>query len=47
VVTVEVTNRDGRWRDGLTGTAKIHGDRRSVFGILLEPVVAAAARRVW
>ncbi len=47
VVTVDVSNPAGRLRDGLTGTAKIQGARRSFFGGLLEPVLAAAARRVW
>ncbi len=47
VVTVAVANPSGEYRDGMTGTAKIHGRRRSVLGIWLDPVVTAAARRLW
>jgi putative peptide zinc metalloprotease protein len=47
VVTVEVANPTGAYRDGMTGTAKIHGQRRSVLAILLDPLITAAARRVW
>jgi putative peptide zinc metalloprotease protein len=47
VVTVEVKNPDGRYLDGMTGTAKIHGARRSVFAVWLDPLTTAIARRLW
>ena len=47
VVTVALANASGEFRDGMSGTAKIYGRRRSLFGILLDPVVSAAARRLW
>ncbi|MGZ6265259.1 MAG: HlyD family efflux transporter periplasmic adaptor subunit, partial [Bdellovibrionota bacterium] len=47
VVTVALANPRGEFRDGMTGTAKIHGRRRSLLGILFEPVITAAARRLW
>jgi putative peptide zinc metalloprotease protein len=47
VVTVAVTNPRGAFRDGMTGDAKIFGRRRSFLGVLLEPLVTAAARRIW
>jgi biotin carboxyl carrier protein len=45
-VEVMLSN-DGMLRDGMTGVAKIYGPRRSVAGILLEPVWDAFARRLW
>jgi len=47
VVTVAVANAGGAFRDGMTGTAKIHGRRRSALAILLDPALTAAARRLW
>lgn len=47
VVTVAIDNADGRLRDGMTGTAKIFGQRRGFFSLLLQPVVHAVARRIW
>jgi putative peptide zinc metalloprotease protein len=47
VVTVEVANPAGAYRDGMTGTARIHGQRRSFLAILLDPVITAAARLLW
>ncbi|MBZ5567336.1 MAG: HlyD family efflux transporter periplasmic adaptor subunit [Acidobacteriia bacterium] len=47
VVTVAIANPLGEFRDGMTGTAKIHGRRRSMLGILLDPAVTAVARRLW
>ncbi len=47
VVTVALPNPSGTLRDGMTGTAKILGNRRSVLGVWLEPLLNAAARRVW
>ena len=46
-VDILLANADGRLRDGMTGTAKIYGERTSVLGWLLEPVVDAVARRLW
>ena len=34
-------------RDGMTGTAKIFGERRSLAGEVLRPFFEAVARRVW
>ena len=47
VVTVAIANPLGEFRDGMTGTAKIHGRRRSMLCILLDPAVTAVARRLW
>ena len=46
-VYIALDNSDGRLRDGMTGTAKIFGRRRSVLGLVIEPVVDAVARRLW
>jgi multidrug efflux pump subunit AcrA (membrane-fusion protein) len=46
-VYIALDNSDGKLRDGMTGTAKIFGKRRSILGSLLEPVVDAVARRLW
>jgi multidrug resistance efflux pump len=47
VVTVALANPGGELRDGMTGTAKVYGRRRSFLGVIFEPVLAAAARRLW
>lgn len=47
VVTVEIANAHGDLRDGMTGTAKIHAERRSVLSIALEPLTTAIERRFW
>ncbi|MGZ4821640.1 MAG: efflux RND transporter periplasmic adaptor subunit, partial [Terriglobales bacterium] len=47
VVTVALANPNAELRDGMTGTAKIHGRRRSILGIAFEPLVTAVARRLW
>jgi len=47
VVTVNLPNADGQWRDGMTGTAKIYGTRRSLAASMLQPVVDAVAWRLW
>ncbi len=47
VVTVTVGNPKGEFRDGMTGTASIHGRRRSLIGLLFDPLLTAAARRLW
>jgi putative peptide zinc metalloprotease protein len=46
-VYIELDNSQGKLRDGMTGTAKIFGARRSMAGSLLEPVVDGVARRLW
>jgi multidrug resistance efflux pump len=47
VVTIEVANPRGDFRDGMTGTAKIYGRWESVLGALFEPLTTAVARRLW
>jgi multidrug efflux pump subunit AcrA (membrane-fusion protein) len=42
-----VPNPDGRLRDGMTGTAKISGRRRSVVGMALQPIADFIGRKVW
>lgn len=42
-----VPNVDGRLRDGMTGTAKIYGPRRSLAVLMLQPVYDAISRRLW
>jgi len=46
-VTVAVANPGMELRDGTTGLAKIHGRRRSILGIVFDPVLTAFARRLW
>jgi putative peptide zinc metalloprotease protein len=47
VVTVEVANPTGAYLDGMTGTAKIHGRRRGLLAILLDPLTRAVESRLW
>jgi GAF domain-containing protein len=47
VVDVILQNADGKLRDGMTGTAKIFGRRRGLLPSMLQPLVDAAARRLW
>ena len=46
-VQAEVDNPNGTLRDGMTGTAKLFGQRRSILGSLMQPVADSFARRVW
>ena len=46
-VDILVANADGRLHDGMTGTAKIYGARKAMLKSMLQPVVAAIARRLW
>jgi len=47
VVTATLPNATHQLKDGMTGTAKIFGPRRSLAGLLFEPVRDAFDRRVW
>src|SRR5581483_2414522 len=47
VLTATVYNADGRLSPGMAGTARVFGPRRSLAGLLLEPLVHAIARRIW
>lgn len=47
VVRMRVPNPDGSLSAGMTGTARVYGERRSTAGLLLRPVIDAIARRVW
>ncbi|MGI9104594.1 MAG: efflux RND transporter periplasmic adaptor subunit [Terriglobales bacterium] len=46
-VDILLDNRDGKLRDGMTGTAKIFGRRRGLLPSMAQPVVDAIARRLW
>lgn len=47
VVRMRVPNPDGSLRTGMTGTARVYGQRRSTAGMLFRPVIDAVARRLW
>ena len=47
VFDIHLDNPGQRLRPGMTGTAKIYGRRRSLAGMLLEPVQEFVARRLW
>ncbi len=42
-----VENSDAKLRPGMSGTAKIYGERRSVAGLVAEPIYNFIAYRVW
>jgi putative peptide zinc metalloprotease protein len=46
VAIVEVDN-DGHLKPGMSGTAKIFGRRRSVIGLVLQPVFDFVGRKFW
>ncbi|MGH9522809.1 MAG: hypothetical protein ACRD3E_09785 [Terriglobales bacterium] len=47
VVDILLPNADGHLSDGMTGTAKIYGPRRSAARLLIEPIFEAVSRRLW
>ena len=47
VLDMTVENPNGELKTGMTGTAKINGQRRSTWWMLFRPVVNAVARRIW
>jgi hypothetical protein len=46
-VDLLVRGEDVGLLNGMTGIAKIYGERRSIAASLLRPVFDAAARRIW
>jgi hypothetical protein len=46
-VDLLVRGDDARLLSGMTGIAKIYGERRSVAASLLRPFFDAMARRIW
>ncbi|HUS19624.1 MAG TPA: HlyD family efflux transporter periplasmic adaptor subunit [Terriglobales bacterium] len=47
VLRVAVPNEDESLHAGMTGTARIYGQRRSLIGLVFRPAVEAVARRLW
>jgi putative peptide zinc metalloprotease protein len=47
VMEMHVDNESGKLRSGMTGTAKVYGERRSTIAKVFRPVVEAVARRLW
>ncbi|HUR37442.1 MAG TPA: HlyD family efflux transporter periplasmic adaptor subunit [Terriglobales bacterium] len=47
VLRLKVPNAEEEFRAGMTGTARIYGQRRSALGLLLRPSIEAVARRLW
>jgi len=47
VLNMTIDNHNGELKTGMTGTAKIYGERRSTWRMLFRPVINAVARRVW
>jgi multidrug efflux pump subunit AcrA (membrane-fusion protein) len=47
VVDLLVGNRDGRFRPGMTGTARLYGRRRSVAGLAGESTANFFGRKLW
>jgi len=47
VVDLELPNRDGRLRPGMTGVARIYGQRRGVLGHFARACMRFFARKAW
>jgi putative peptide zinc metalloprotease protein len=47
VANVLLDNRDGALRSGMTGEARIFGQRRSIVGSLFRPAIEFLARKFW
>lgn len=47
VLKIQVPNDDGKLRTGMTGSARIFGERRSAATIIFRPAVNAVVRRFW
>lgn len=43
----DVPNSSGTFRDGMTGTAQIYGERKALLTTVLDPLITAIARRLW
>ena len=47
VATMPLSNSQRALRDGMTGTAKIFAQRRSILGLCLEQVRDFVQRKIW
>ncbi|MCU1287289.1 MAG: hypothetical protein JWO13_3639 [Acidobacteriales bacterium] len=47
VMEMSVENPQDKLRSGMTGTARVYGERRSTAAIVFRPVVEAVVRRLW
>lgn len=47
VATVLLSNSDGKLRAGMTGEAKIFGQRRTLIGLVTRPLVEFVGRKIW
>jgi putative peptide zinc metalloprotease protein len=47
VLNITVPNTKGELLVGMTGTAKVYGERRSLAWVVLGPTIETIARRVW
>jgi len=47
VVDLFVDNPDGKLRPGMTGTARIHGQRRSLLRLGLDALIRFSSRKLW
>jgi hypothetical protein len=42
-----VANPDGRLKPGMSGTARVYGQRRSLAGFILQEAMNFVGRKVW
>ena len=47
VLKMDIPNARGELLTGMTGTARVYGQKRSVGAILFKPVVQMVMRRIW
>lgn len=47
VLKMDLPNQAGELRTGMTGSARIYGERRSAASIVFRPVIDAVLRRAW
>jgi putative peptide zinc metalloprotease protein len=47
VLEMDIPNQNGELLSGMTGSARIYGERRSTASILFKPAIEAVLRRAW
>lgn len=47
VLKMDLPNQDGKLLTGMTGSARIYGQRRSTAAMLFKPMIEAVSRRAW
>jgi hypothetical protein len=47
VLKMDIPNDHGELFSGMTGTARIYGEKRSTASVIFRPLVEAVMRRAW